>query len=252
MGRLFLCYDFLLNVVANPARIYFVYCCMLRLLKNVCCCLLVFSAMLSGCSNSDTQHLKSKDGVAVLPVAKAEEAVATFAGGCFWATQEAMLELKGVNTVVAGYAGGETSNPTYETVETKGTGHAEAVQVYYDPRVITFEKLVTAFFYAHDPTQVDGQGPDLGSDYRSIAFYRSPAEYRTISGVIETVNAAKHYPEPVVTEVVPFKAFYPAETGHQDYYPRNLWDPYIRNVSKPKIMKLRAAFPGLIKPGYLK
>ena len=194
----------------------------------------------------------SKDGFAVLPAVEASEQVANFAGGCFWATQEAMIELKGVHKVVSGYAGGETINPTYETVQTKSTGHAEAVQVYYDPKVISFEKLVTAFFYAHDPTQIDGQGPDLGSDYRSIAFYRSPAEYRTISGVIEAVNASKHYPEPVATEVVPFKAFYPAETEHQDYYAQNSWNPYIRNVSKPKIMKLRAAFPGLIKPEYLK
>ena len=225
---------------------------MLRPHKYIAGFLLLTIIALSGCSNSDTQHLEGKDGFVLVTAPDKGEQVANFAGGCFWATQEAMIELKGVHKVLSGYAGGETTSPTYETVQTKITGHAEAVQVYYDPKVISFEKLVTAFFYAHDPTQVDGQGPDIGPDYRSIVFYRTPAEYRTISGVMETVNASKHYPEPIVTEVVPFKAFYPAEMEHQDYYPRNQWNPYIRNVSKPKILKLRAAFPGLIKPEYLK
>ena len=225
---------------------------MLRLHKSAFFYFSLFILLLSSCSNSDTQHLESKDGFALVTPPKPGEEVADFAAGCFWATQEAMIELKGVHKVISGYAGGTTTNPTYQSVQTKATGHAEAVQVYYDPKVISFEKLVTAFFNAHDPTQVDGQGPDIGPDYRSIAFYRTPAEYRAISGVIETVNASKHYPEPIVTEVVPFKAFYPAEMEHQDYYPRNPWNPYIRNVSKPKILKLRAAFPAMIKPEYLK
>ncbi len=208
--------------------------------------------LLASCTGKGTQKLESRDGFTVLPVQKPNEKVADFAGGCFWAMQECMLELKGVNKVVSGYAGGRTEDPTYETVLTKQTGHAESVQVYYDPAIISFEQLTEAFFYAHDPTQMDGQGPDLGSDYRSIAFYRSPEEYKVIRKVSDRIDNSHHYSGPIVTELMPFKAFYPAETEHQDYYARNSWSSYIRNVSKPKVLKLRAALPALIKAEYLK
>jgi peptide-methionine (S)-S-oxide reductase len=214
--------------------------------------LVCFIAALSmvGCSGHSAQHIESRGGVAVLPALKPGEAVANFAGGCFWAMQECMIELKGVNHVVSGYAGGTTKNPDYETVLQKNTGHAESVQVYYDPKVISFEQLSEAFFMAHDPTQIDGQGPDLGSDYRSIAFYRNKTEYATILRVIDKVSRTGHYPDPIVTELLPAKVFYPAEAEHQDYYPNNPWDMYIRNVSKPKVMKLRHSLPQLIKPEY--
>ena len=206
---------------------------------------------LVSCTGKSVQHLESKDGFTVLPKPAKGEAIATFSGGCFWAMQECMMELKGVNKVVSGYAGGTTKNPTYETVLTKQTGHAESVQVYYNSSIISFEKLVGAFFYAHDPTQIDGQGPDIGSDYRSIAFYRSPEEYKIIRKVSDRVDSSRHYPSLIVTEITPFTVFYPAETEHQDYYPKNLWSPYIRNVSKPKVLKLRKAFPALIKSNFL-
>jgi peptide-methionine (S)-S-oxide reductase len=207
-----------------------------------------------GCSrsNAKVQDLESKDGMTVLPVKKSNESVADFAGGCFWAMQECMLELKGVNTVVSGYAGGTTTNPTYDSVLSKKTGHAESVQVYYDPSIITYKQLAEAFFYAHDPTQVDRQGPDVGDDYRSIAFYRSPEEYKILREVSDQIDESKHYSSIVVTELTPFKEFYPAESEHQDYYVKNPWSPYIRNVSEPKVMKLRKALPALIKPEYLK
>jgi peptide-methionine (S)-S-oxide reductase len=207
--------------------------------------------VLAGCSGGSSQHLESRDGVAVLPVVKPGEQVADFAGGCFWAMQECMLELKGVRAVVSGYAGGHTKDPDYESVLTKTTGHAESVRVYYDPKVISYEKLVEAFFYAHDPTQVDRQGPDVGSDYRSIAFYRNKQEYGTILKVIERVSRAGHYPDPIVTELLPVGDFYPAEREHQDYYAKNPWSMYIRNVSKPKVLKLRKMVPALIKADYL-
>jgi peptide-methionine (S)-S-oxide reductase len=212
-------------------------------------------ALFQSCSKphpSQHQKLESKNGFTILPVQKPNEKVANFAGGCFWAMQECMLELKGVNKVVSGYAGGTTANPTYETVLTKTTGHAESVQVYYDPSLITFEKLTEAFFYAHDPTEVDRQGPDVGNDYRSIAFYRTPEEYKIIRKIEEKVNSSHHYDSDVVTELTPFKTFYPAEAEHQDYYANNPWSPYIRNVSEPKVMKLRATFPSMIKTAYLK
>ena len=196
--------------------------------------------------------MESKEGFAVLSKPAKNEALATFSGGCFWAMQECMIELKGVNKVICGYAGGTTENPIYESVLTKKTGHAESVQVYYDPSVITFEQLAKAFFYAHDPTQIDRQGPDVGSDYRSIAFYRSPEEYKILRKVSDKVDSSHHYSSIVVTELTAFTIFYPAEAEHQDYYPKNPWSPYIRNVSKPKVLKLRKSFPDLIKPVYLR
>lgn len=210
--------------------------------------LIIFSFFLTACNSG--QNLESKDGFAVVPAAGSNEAVATYGGGCFWAMQECMISLKGVNKVISGYAGGSKANPSYEQVVSGKTGHAESVQVYYDPEVITFEKLTEAFFNAHDPTQVDRQGPDIGTDYRSIAFYRSKKEQMIIQTEINKLDSLNGYITPVATEVVAFKAFYPAETHHQDYYKRNTWDPYIRNVSRPKVMKIRKMMPEWIKPEY--
>jgi len=207
--------------------------------------------ILAGCSGKHSQKISSKNGFAVLPAVMPNESVATFAGGCFWAMQESMLQLKGVHTVVSGYAGGTTSNPTYDEVLTKTTGHAEAVQVYYDPSKITFEQLVTAFFYAHDPTELNRQGPDIGSDYRSIAFFRSPEELKTISKVLHQLELKALYNGSFVTAMEPFEVFYPAEINHQDYYGKNPWDPYIRSVSKPKVLHVRDNLRSFIKPSYL-
>lgn len=210
---------------------------------------LLILAMGTACSNAKTQQLTSAAGFAVLPQVQKGERVANFAGGCFWATQACMLQLKGVNIVISGYAGGELANPTYDAVLSGTTGHAESVQVYYDPAVISFQKLAEAFFHAHDPTQLDGQGPDIGSDYRSIAFYRNEQEYKDLLETVNKISAL--YEDQVVTELVKIKAFYPAEMEHQDYYARNSWDPYIRKVSRPKVMKLQKALPKLIKAAYV-
>lgn len=191
---------------------------------------------------------QSKDyAPAKLPAPKAGEAVATFAGGCFWALEEGMNQLKGVRDVVSGYAGGNVKNPTYEQVGTDRTGHAESVQVYYDPKVITYSQLLDAFFAGHDPTQLNRQGPDVGRDYRSMAFYRTPAEKSEIEAAIKRVNDSKHYSGKVVTEVAPFTAFYPAENYHQNYFALHPDQPYIRNVSLPKVEKLRKAMAGHLK-----
>ncbi|GAB4044709.1 peptide-methionine (S)-S-oxide reductase MsrA [Spirosoma litoris] len=184
---------------------------------------------------------------ATLPTLKPGEAVATFAGGCFWAQEEGFQQLKGVREVISGYSGGFTKNPTYPEVGTDETGHAEAVQVYYDPNVISYSHLLTAFFAGHDPTTLNRQGPDVGRDYRSVAFYRTPAEKAEISAAIKEVNASKHYAGPVVTEVVPFKAFYPAENYHQNYCQLHPNQPYIQHVSLPKVAKLRQAMRGKLK-----
>ncbi len=188
---------------------------------------------------------------AILPKPTAGEAVATFGGGCFWAMSEALLELRGVNKVISGYAGGHTKNPTYEDVCTRTTGHAETVQVYYNPKQISYATLVDAFLYAHDPTTLNRQGPDEGTDYRSIAFYRSPQEKQILDQEIAKVNASKHYPNKIVTQVVPFKVFFPAEKYHQGYYRIHLNDnAYLTSVSMPKVMKMRKAMKAQLKPEF--
>lgn len=209
----------------------------------------LFSVLLA-CRNAEIQKFKEVNGFAALPVTKNGERVATFAGGCFWAMQECMIQLKGVKTVISGYAGGDVVRPTYEEVLQGNTGHAEAVQVYYDPNVISFERLAEAFFHAHDPTQLNRQGPDIGTDYRSIAFYRNKEEYQTLVGMRKLLDSTT-YKHGIVTAFQQLTQFYPAEMEHQDYYKRNNWDPYIRHVSKPKVLKLQKAMPAMIKSAYL-
>ena len=203
--------------------------------------------VLSSCANAQESH-----DFATVPTPKQGEEVATFGGGCFWAMGEALNELKGVNRVVAGFAGGTTKNPTYDDVCTRTTGHAEVVQVYYDPKVISYEKLTEGFFYAHNPTELNYQGPDRGTDYRSVAFYRTPAEKATIEAVIAKINSSKHYDGKIVTQVVPFKVFYPAEKYHQGYYRLHGDNPYISSVSMPKVMKMRAEMKPYLKPEFQK
>lgn len=210
---------------------------------NVC---LLGLLILVGCADAQT----GGNGFASLPAPKADEKVANFAGGCFWSLSEGLFELKGVNKVVAGYSGGTTKNPTYEDVCGKNTGHAESVQVYYNPSEISYAALAEAFFYAHDPTTVDRQGPDVGDDYRSVAFYCTPEEKKTLESIIAKVNASHHYSSPIVTQVVPFKVLYPAENYHQGYYRQHMNSSYISHVSVPKVMKLRKAMNSLLKPEF--
>jgi len=203
-------------------------------------CLLLFA----GCANGQTNSF------ATLPQPKPGEKVADFAAGCFWASSEAMSELKGVDRVIAGYAGGNTPHPTYEEVCTDNTGHAETAQVYYDPKVISFAQLVQAFFYAHNPTELNYQGPDQGTSYRSIAFYRTPEEKAIIENTIKSVNASKYYDGPIVTQVTPFSVFYPAENYHQNYYKLHPDNGYIESVSEPKVEKMRKMEKSLLKPEF--
>jgi peptide-methionine (S)-S-oxide reductase len=214
-------------------------------LCNIC---LLTSILIVGCAQG--QNAKADESFAKIPQPAANEKVATFAGGCFWSLSEGLSELKGVNKVIAGYAGGKTKNPSYEDVCTKTTGHAETVQVYYNPNVISYGILAQAFFYAHDPTTLNRQGPDEGSDYRSIAFYRSPEEENILKEEIKKVNESHHYTNPVVTELLPYTVFYPAENYHQGYYKLHKDNPYIVNVSEPKVLKLRKAMNAQIKPEF--
>lgn len=218
-------------------------------MKNL---VIYFAALLMFTGCADGQSKNNDDSFAPVPKPEAGQAVATFGGGCFWSMSEAMSELKGVSKVVSGYAGGKTKNPTYRDVSSQNTGHAEVAQVYYDPKVISYATLAEAFFFAHDPTTLNRQGPDEGTDYRSIAFYRNDAEKNTLINTIKKVNESKHYNNPIVTQVVTFSAFYAAENYHQGYYRANGDNPYISSVSEPKVMKFRKAMKAELKPEFQK
>ena len=198
----------------------------------------------SSCSNGGEQKK------AALPKPNSKEQVAVFAGGCFWGLQEGFSELKGVSKATSGYAGGTKDNPTYEEVSADRTGHAESVQIIYNPSVISFSQLLEAFFVMHDPTQLNRQGPDIGTSYRSVAFYSNETEKKQIEAAILKYNRAKLHSEAVVTEIKPLEKFYPAEEYHQNYYRLHPDDGYITNVCGPKVQKLRAALPQLLQDKY--
>jgi len=174
-------------------------------------------------------------------------AKATFAGGCFWCTEAVYAEIKGVKSVTSGYLGGKVQNPTYKQVCTGLTGHAEAVEIEYDPDLVPFEKLLEVFFSTHDPTTLNRQGPDVGTQYRSGVFYHDQEQKKIAEGVIAKLDAAKVFPQRIVTEVTEASVFYPAEDYHQDYFAKNPFDRYCQATAAPKVAKVRKAFKELIK-----
>lgn len=175
------------------------------------------------------------------------EAVATFAEGCFWHSEIVFQSLKGVRDAVSGYAGGTVKNPDYETVCTGTTGHAESVQVFYDTTVISFKTLVDAFFASMDPTQLNRQGNDAGTQYRSIAFYRTEGEKRIIEAAIKKLTDEKKYSSKIVTQVLPYTGFYAAEAYHQEYILNHPNNSYVANVSIPDFIEFRNSFKGNFK-----
>lgn len=206
--------------------------------------ILIVTMAFSSCSNGGEQKK------AALTKPNAKEQVAVFAGGCFWGLQEGFSELKGVSKATSGYAGGTKDNPTYEEVSADRTGHAESVQIIYNPSVISFSQLLEAFFVMHDPTQLNRQGPDFGTSYRSVAFYSNETEKKQIEAAILKYNRAKLHSDAVVTEIKPLEKFYPAEEYHQNYYRLHPDEGYITNVCGPKVQKLRAALPQLLQDEY--
>lgn len=165
--------------------------------------------------------------------------VATLAGGCFWCLEAVFLELRGVERVVSGYSGGTTERPTYEQVCSGGTGHAEVVQVTFDPKEIEYRDLLRVFFTIHDPSTLNRQGGDVGTQYRSAIFHHSPEQKRIAEEVIAEVQSSGAWGGRIVTELAPFEAFYPAEEYHQDYFSRNPAQPYCQAVVAPKVAKFR-------------
>ena len=167
---------------------------------------------------------------------------ATLAGGCFWCLEAVYKELRGVEKVVSGYMGGQVPNPSYQLVCTGTTGHAEVVQITYDPEEISFRDLLKVFFTIHDPTTLNRQGGDVGTQYRSAIFYHSPAQQEAADEVVRELTAEGVWDDPIVTEVVPLEQFYPAEEYHQDYFERNPSQPYCQAVVAPKVSKVRKHF----------
>lgn len=172
---------------------------------------------------------------------------ATFAAGCFWCAGAQFKELKGVKKVLSGFTGGTVPNPTYEEVCTGTTGHAEACNIIYDPSVISYDVLLAAFFVAHDPTQLNRQGNDIGTQYRSAIFYHNVQQKKLAEYYIHKLNEEKAYPNPIVTQVQPYTIFYKAKNYHQDYYAKNGNAPYCRFVIQPKLDKFRKVFKGKLK-----
>lgn len=173
--------------------------------------------------------------------------VATLGGGCFWCMEAVFSELRGVEKVESGYSGGALADPTYEQVSTGKTGHAEVVQVNFNPRVISFKEILKIFFTMHDPTTLNRQGADVGTQYRSVIFYHNDEQKATAEQVIKEINEAKIWDAPIVTQVEPFKAFYKAEDYHKDYFKKHPKQPYCKLVIAPKIAKLREHYRKKLK-----
>jgi len=172
---------------------------------------------------------------------------ATLAAGCFWCVEAVFDDLRGVEDVVSGYSGGHTENPTYQEVCSETTGHAEVAQIKFDPEELTYNDLLHVFFAVHDPTTLNRQGNDIGSSYRSAIFYHSEEQRKTAEDVINKLDDANIWEEPIVTEVTEFTKFYPAEDYHQEYFANNPTQPYCAAVVAPKVLKFRKMFIDKLK-----
>ena len=173
--------------------------------------------------------------------------VATLAGGCFWCLEAVFRRVKGVERVTSGYTGGGVSNPSYREVCAGNTGHAEAVRIEFDPEVITFQEILDVFWHIHDPTTLNRQGADVGTQYRSAIFYHDESQRAAAEQSLRRAEATRLWPDPIVTEITPAGTFYPAEEYHQEYYLQNAGQPYCRIVIEPKIRALLEEFPGKVK-----
>ena len=215
-------------------------------MKNII--LAVCTVILFSCQNN-AQANKNQDAIInAIPVEvplKNGKAKAYFASGCFWCVEAIYESVKGVDEVISGYSGGHTKNPTYETSNTGKTGHAEAVEVIYDPKIVSFETLVDVYFGSQDPTQVNGQGNDRGSQYRSIIFYQNEEQKQIILKKKDAL--AKKSDTTIAAEVYPFQKFWVAEAYHQNYERLHPNNSYIQNVSVPRLNRFKAKFPQLIK-----
>ncbi|KAA1243560.1 peptide-methionine (S)-S-oxide reductase MsrA [Aquimarina sp. RZ0] len=220
-------------------------------MKTLLYSILSISLLFSSCQgNSQTQNQKTATSPAknIKPVQT--ETInglerAYFASGCFWCVEAIYENIEGVEEVISGYAGGHTKNPTYESSNTGRTGHAEAVEVLYNPKIISFSSLVDAYFGSQNPTQINGQGPDRGSQYRSIIFYQNDEQKKIITEKKKSLSQKIN--RKIAAEITPFQIFWKAEGYHQDYEKRNPNNRYIQNVSIPRLNRFKRKFPNLIK-----
>ncbi|MBK9731959.1 MAG: peptide-methionine (S)-S-oxide reductase MsrA [Chitinophagaceae bacterium] len=207
---------------------------------------------LSSCAEktkTDAPEMNSSTATKTLSASElAKYHQATFAAGCFWCVEGVFESVKGVQEAISGYAGGIEKNPTYEEVGSGRTGHAESVTVYYDSAIVDYPTLLKVFFASQDPTQVNGQGPDHGTQYRSIVFYRNDMEKKLAMDYINQLNASGKYAAPIATQVVPFTEFYEAEGYHQNYIQLNPSSAYVQHESIPRIKRFQQQYPELLKP----
>jgi peptide-methionine (S)-S-oxide reductase len=200
----------------------------------------------SGCGTNSSAASLPDPAVDAAKASDKRTATAVFAGGCFWGVEAVFKHVKGVSSAVSGYAGGNAKTAHYEIVGSGLTGHAESVQVTYDPSQVSYGQLLRVFFsVAHDPTQLDRQGPDVGTQYRSAIFYADPEQQRIAQAYIEQLSSAKVFGRPIVTQLAPLNAFYPAEDYHQDYLAKHPGNMYIVINDLPKLNNLRQEFPQL-------
>lgn len=174
--------------------------------------------------------------------------IATLGGGCFWCTEAVFLQVKGVEKVVSGYMGGKVKNPTYKEVCSGLTGHAEVIQITFDPTVVSYEEVLEIFWNTHDPTTLNRQGADEGTQYRSVVFYHSPQQKATAEAYKKQLGDARTFPNPIVTEISPAAEFYEAEDYHQNYYSLNPGQGYCQYVIRPKVEKFKKQYAGKLKP----
>lgn len=207
--------------------------------------------LLPGCNSQSSQRQKENPEIGMKTSAElAEYEKAYFASGCFWCVEAIFESVRGVEEAVSGYAGGEEPNPTYEQVSRGETSHAEAVEVYYDPDLVSYATLVEVFYGSHDPTTVNGQHPDYGTQYRSMILYRNQEEKNIAEDFKAKLEASGKYEQPIVTEIVPLEKFWVAEDYHQDYEKKNPNQPYVRSVSVPRLKKFQAKYTELLKEAH--
>ncbi|MHB8905902.1 MAG: peptide-methionine (S)-S-oxide reductase MsrA [Melioribacteraceae bacterium] len=200
---------------------------------------------LIGCGNNNSNTAQTKIEDKMIDTTKYE--VATFAAGCFWCTEAVFQRLKGVVKIESGYSGGSVPNPTYEAVCTGQTGHAECTQITFDPKIISYKELLEVFWKTHDPTTLNRQGNDTGTQYRSAIFYHNDEQKQLAEKYKRELDSEKIWKDPIVTEIVPFKKFYKAEDYHQDYYNKNGSQPYCSFVITPKLEKFKKVFADKLK-----
>lgn len=208
---------------------------------------MVLFALLLACGANTNSTLAEQTPAVEDPVTYGKLDTATLAAGCFWCVEAIFESLKGVKEAVSGYAGGQTKNPTYEEVCSHTTGHTETVQVFFDPKMISYQQLLEVYFASMNPTQVNGQGPDIGDSYRSVIFFHNDEQRRIAESYKRQLDASGKYDKPIAVDIQPFTVFYLAEEYHQNYERNHPENPYVQRVSIPRLNRMKAQFPQLLK-----